>query len=212
MRGIFFSLLVEILHFAYAAFRMTVMSFRVKPVGWRGIPNYYCRRFFDTLRLRMTYVLARDSDNRKEEEWQRGSSLLSFQKNRRNPGKIGWYKKRRFIVKTSFSILPFFRVIKIGNASMLLFIFIPHFIPLVFPVFSVFLCNERLLFGRESQTFGSKIDPDKPYFFTKMRLGVIPEIAAPPIPFFILEKSRAAPAGYRLVALPIWAVNIIGDT
>ena len=64
MRGIFFSLLVEILHFAYAAFRMTVMSFRVKPVGWRGIPNYYCRRFFDTLRLRMTCILVRDSSLR----------------------------------------------------------------------------------------------------------------------------------------------------
>ena len=44
--------------------RMTVMSFRVKPVGWRGIPNYYCRRFFDTLRLRMTCILVRDSSLR----------------------------------------------------------------------------------------------------------------------------------------------------
>ena len=95
-----------------------------------------------------------------------------------------------------FAVFPGY---KNRECFKLLFIFIPHFIPLVFPVFSVFLCNERLLFGRKSQTFGSKIDPDKPYFFTKMRLGVIPEIAAPPIPFFVLEKSRAAPAGYRLV-------------
>ena len=36
--------------------RMTVMSFRVKPVGWRGIPNYYCRRFFGVIPLRMTNV------------------------------------------------------------------------------------------------------------------------------------------------------------